>query len=57
MPKKINIVVFDAERFAQDLIKIIQDSNAIMISKGIPGEIYREIIKTALIVPKNPKIK
>lgn len=39
--KKINVIVFDADKFGIDLVKAIQNSNAILLDKGLPGEIYR----------------
>ena len=48
MAKKIKLIVFDADKFGIDLIKIINESNVILIGKGIPSDVLREISKTAL---------
>ncbi|GAB1462194.1 hypothetical protein [Pedobacter sp.] len=53
--KKMNVVIFDADKFGLDVVKAIQNSNAILLDRGLPADIYREILKTAIIAPDKSK--
>lgn len=44
----MKVIIFDADKFGKDLIRIIYESNALLISKDIGLAIYQELIKTAL---------